>query len=107
MQNVRFDSIKSQHQSKFDHKLSPIPVSLWESLGYVWPTQSGWYNLLRPENLRDELVSAGVVAFVNGRWLVFPDKWQQYCAKNHRPRISLSQIKKRPDRADNTLAEAL
>lgn len=72
---------------QFDHKLSPIPVSRWESLGYIWPTQSGWYNLLRPENLRDELVSAGVVVFVNGRWLVFPDKWQQYCSKNHRPRV--------------------
>ncbi len=65
---------------------NPIPLSQWEAQGNVWPTVNGWYNMLRPENLRDELVSAGVVSFVNGRWVVFPDKWQQYCAKNHRPR---------------------
>jgi hypothetical protein len=67
---------------------NPIPLSQWESQGNVWPTVNSWYNMLRPENHRNELVEAGVVSFVNGRWLVFPDKWQQYCAKNHRPRIS-------------------
>jgi hypothetical protein len=74
-----------------DHKLdcppNPIPVTKWRAVGNVWPTVNGWYNMLRPENLRDELVEAGVASFVNGRWLVFPDKWQQYCAKNHRPRV--------------------
>ena len=69
------------------HQL-PVPVSRWESLGYVYPTTHGWYNLLRPENLRDDLVSAGVASFVNGRWLIFPDKWQHYCAANHSPRNS-------------------
>ena len=66
----------------------PVPVSRWESLGYVYPTTHGWYNLLRQENLRDDLVSSGVASFVNGRWLVFPDKWQLYCAANHSPRNS-------------------
>ena len=67
---------------------SPIPLSRWESLGNVYPTTHGWYNLLRPENMRDDLVSAGVASFVNGRWLIFPDKWQRYCADNHRPRVA-------------------
>jgi hypothetical protein len=44
--------------------------------------------MLRPENLRDELVEFGVVSFVNGRWVIFPDKWQRYVAQNHRPRAA-------------------
>ena len=66
---------------------NPIPLSLWESQGNVWPTANSWYNMLRPENLRDELVDAGVARFINGRWLIFPDRWQEYCANNHRPKI--------------------
>jgi hypothetical protein len=66
--------------------MNPIPLSMWESQGNVWPTVNSWYNLLRPENRREELIEAGVASFVNGRWVIFPDKWQQYCAKNHRPR---------------------
>ena len=66
--------------------MNPVPLSMWESQGNVWPTVNSWYNLLRPENQREELVEAGVASFVNGRWVIFPDKWQQYCAKNHRPR---------------------
>ena len=45
-----------------------------------------WNNMLRPDNLRDELIDAGVVSFVNGRWLVFPDAWQMYVKNNHKPR---------------------
>ena len=63
---------------------SPIPVSLWESQGHVWPSVNGWYNMLRPENLRYELISAGVVSRVNGRWVIFPDAWQTWCRDNHR-----------------------
>ncbi len=40
--------------------MNPIPLSMWESQGNVWPTKSSWYNMLRPENLRNELVDAGV-----------------------------------------------
>lgn len=53
--------------------MNPIPVSKWESQGNVWPSQNGWYNMLRPENQREELVKAGVASFVNGRWVIFPD----------------------------------
>jgi hypothetical protein len=67
---------------------NPIPLSCWESQGNVWPTVNGWYNMLRPENLRDDLINAGVASFVNGRWVIFPDKWQLYVAQNHRPRHS-------------------
>ena len=66
--------------------MNPITISEWAEQGNVWPTKHGWYNLLRPENLRDDLVKAGVVSFVNGRWLLFPDKWQLFVANNHRPR---------------------
>ena len=66
---------------------NPIPLSQWESQGNVWPTVNGWYNMLRPENLRYELIEAGVASCINGRWVIFPDKWQRYCADNHRPPI--------------------
>lgn len=64
--------------------MNPIPLSEWETAGNVWPTKNGWYNMLRPENLRNELLNSGAVTRVNGRWLIFPDKWQHFCAKNHR-----------------------
>ena len=68
--------------------INPIPLSQWESVGNVWPTKNGWYNMLRPENLRDELIDAGVVSFLNGRWVIFPDAWQTYAKENHRPRAA-------------------
>lgn len=86
------DAISTHRSQQFqiepEYPQLPVPIARWQSLGYVYPTTHGWYNLLRPENLRDDLVAAGVASFVNGRWLVFPDKWQQYCAANHRPRSS-------------------
>ena len=59
---------------------------MWESQGNVWPTVHSWYNMLRPENQRDELISAGVVRRVNGRWVIFPDAWQEYCKESCLPR---------------------
>jgi len=44
---------------------NPIPVSKWQCVGNVWPTANGWYNMLRPENQRNELVEADVASFVN------------------------------------------
>ena len=63
--------------------MNPIPVSQWEAAGNVWPTKYSWQHMLRPENMRDELVNAGVAAFINGRWIIFPDKWCTYCATHH------------------------
>ena len=68
--------------------MNPVPISMWESQGNVWPTKHAWYNMLRPENLRDELVEASVVSFVAGRWVIFPDAWQLYVKENHRPRVA-------------------
>jgi hypothetical protein len=68
--------------------MNPIPFSMWEDQGNVWPTRNSWYNMVRPENLRDELVDAGVVSFVAGRWVIFPDAWQLYVKENHRPRVA-------------------
>ena len=67
---------------------NPIPLSQWEAQANVWPTVYSWHNMLRPDNLRDELVDAGVACFINGRWVIFADKWQLYVARNHRPRNS-------------------
>ena len=68
--------------------MNPVPFSMWEHQGNVWPTKNGWHNMVRPDNLRDELVEAGVVSFVNGRWVIFPDAWQLYVKENHRPRVA-------------------
>lgn len=62
----------------------PIPLTMWEKTN-VWPTRNVWYHMLKPEQLRDELMEAGVCNKVNGRWVIFPANWQQYCAKHHRP----------------------
>ena len=68
--------------------MNPIPFSMWEDQGNVWPTKNSWYNMVRPGNLRDELVDAGAVSFVAGRWVIFPDAWQLYVKENHRPRVA-------------------
>jgi len=65
------------------HPLGPIPVSQWETLGFAYPTVYAWRNMLRPENMRNQLVEAGVARRVNGRWLIFPDKWQQFVTNSH------------------------
>ena len=62
---------------------NPIPLSLWEAQGNVWPTKHAWYHMLRPEKQRDQLIEAGVASFIGGRWLIFPDKWREYCESNH------------------------
>ena len=66
--------------------MNPIPLTKWQEQGNVWPTTNSWRHMLRPENLQDELVAFGVASFVNGRWVIFPDKWQLYVAQNHRSR---------------------
>jgi len=63
---------------------NPITISQWQAQGNAWPTANAWYDMLRPEKLRDELIEAGAITRINGRWLIFPDKWQEYCANNHR-----------------------
>ncbi len=68
--------------------MNPIPFSMWEDQGNVWQNKNSWYNMVSPENLRDELVDAGVVSFVAGRWVIFPDAWQLYVKENHRPRVA-------------------
>ncbi len=62
---------------------NPIPVAKWEEAGNVWPTKNSWHNMLRPGDTRDVLIAAGVVARVNGRWIIFPDRWRDYAASHH------------------------
>ena len=70
------------------NQISAIPLSQWESQGNVWPTKSGWYHMLRPDKLRNELLDADVAKQINGRWIIFPDAWQQYMAKTRQPRAT-------------------
>ena len=63
---------------------NPIPLSQWEDQGNTYPTQNGWYNMLRPGDLRDELIDAGAVTRVNGRWLINPANWRTFCANSLR-----------------------
>ena len=63
-----------------------IPISQWEKQGHIWPTASGWYNLLRPERKRDELIDAGVATWMHGRWVIDQHAWERYCAEQGRRR---------------------
>ena len=56
----------------------PIPLSQWSKSGFAYPTYHAWVRMLRPENQRQELIDAGVVRFVNNKWLIFPDRWAAY-----------------------------
>ena len=67
---------------------NPIPLSQWESQGNVWPTNAVWYDMLRPDKLRNELLDAGVAKKINGRWLIFPEAWQRYMANIRQPKAS-------------------
>lgn len=63
---------------------NPIPLSQWAAQGNTYPTQNGWYNMLRPGGMREELIEAGVVTRVNNRWLINPPQWRAFCASRLR-----------------------
>ena len=63
---------------------NPIPLSQWQKQGNTYPSQNGWYNMLRPGDLRDELFNTGVVTRVNGRYLINPANWRAFCANRLR-----------------------
>ena len=63
---------------------NPIPISQWEEQGNTYPTQNGWYNMLRPGGMHDDLIAARAVTRVNGRWLINPPKWRKFCANRLR-----------------------
>ena len=67
---------------------NPVPLSQWESQGNVWPTANSWYDMLRPDKLRNELLDTGVAKKINGRWLIFPDAWQRYMSNTRQPKAS-------------------
>ena len=62
---------------------NPVTFRQWEEQG-EYPTKGVLYNWTRPSGLRDELMSAGVIARVNGRWLFNPPKWREHCANQFR-----------------------
>ena len=62
---------------------NPIPISEWGKDGDTYPTTGVLYNWTRPGALRDELMAAGVLARINGRWLFNPPKWREHCANQY------------------------
>ena len=69
---------------------NPIPFSEWakrvEAHLEEYPTKHVLYGWTRPSSIRDELVGAGVIARINGRWLFNPPKWREHCASQFRSR---------------------
>jgi hypothetical protein len=64
---------------------NPMPFQEWNKCG-EYPNLGVLYNWTRPGSLRDELMAAGVLARINGRWLFNPPKWREYCANQFRHR---------------------
>jgi len=58
---------------------NPVTFSWWKENGDSYPTLGVLYNWTRPSELRDELMTAGVIARINGRWLFNPPKWREHC----------------------------
>ena len=56
-----------------------MPLSHWLDRGYGYPTADGFYNWTRPGELRDEMLSAGVIMQVGRRWLMNRAKFEQWC----------------------------
>ena len=64
---------------------NPIPFNEWEKRG-EYPHRGVLYNWTRPGQVRDEMMGAGVIARVNGRWLFNPHRWREYCVTQFRTR---------------------
>jgi len=62
---------------------NPVTFQKWKEQG-EYPTLGVLYNWTRPSNLRDELMNAGVIARINGRWLFNPSMWREHCANQIR-----------------------
>ena len=62
---------------------NPVTFRQWEKQR-EYPTKGVLYNWTRPSALRDELMGAGVIARINGRWLFNPTKWREHCANQFR-----------------------
>ena len=65
---------------------NPVTFSEWAEHGDHYPTLGVLYNWTRPSELRDELISAGVIAQFNGRWFFNPPKWREHCTNQFRNR---------------------
>lgn len=64
---------------------NPVTFQEWGARG-EYPHKGVLYNWTRPSQLRDEMMEAGVLARINGRWLFNPPKWREYCVNKHRSR---------------------
>ena len=67
--------------------MSDNPVTFQEQgKSGEYPNKGVLYNWTRPSQIRNELMKAGVIAKVNGRWLFNPPKWRDYCSDSFRIR---------------------
>ena len=64
---------------------NPVPFKTWAEHA-EYPTLGILYNWTRPSSVRDELLAAGVIARINGRWLFNPPRWREYCVDQVRRR---------------------
>ena len=60
----------------------PCTFQEWLANGGGYPSKGVLYNWTRPSKTRDELMRAGVITRVNGRWLFNPPRWRAYCEQS-------------------------
>lgn len=61
--------------------MSAIPLSEWSTSGHSYPTEHVLRHWLRPEKHRQELFQSGAIGRVNGRYVIFPEKLDEYVMK--------------------------
>ena len=64
---------------------NPVTFQEWAYRG-EYPHKGVLYNWTRPSEIRDEMMEAGVIVRINGRWLFNPPKWREYCVNKYRGR---------------------
>ncbi len=59
----------------------PVTFQDWVESGSSYPTRPVLYSWTRPSEKRDDMIAAGVILRVNGRWLFNPSKWIELCSR--------------------------
>lgn len=59
---------------------NPMPFRTWAERG-EYPSLNTLYDWTRPGEVNTEMMRAGVIVRVHGRWLFCPDSWRKYVAQ--------------------------
>ena len=59
----------------------PVTFQEWDANGDSYPTKGTLYNWTRPGATHDEMLRAGVIVRIGGRWLFNPENWRKYCSR--------------------------